>query len=56
MGKDHPLLSELVDLADSVDMATMVAERGNDADRASSKARSMVVLLGSITGRSCSWT
>jgi hypothetical protein len=31
MGKDHPLLSELVDLADSIDMATMAAERGNDA-------------------------
>ena len=30
-GKDHPLLSELVDLADSIDMATMAAERGNDA-------------------------
>jgi hypothetical protein len=31
MGKDHPLLGELVDLADSIDMATMAAERGNDA-------------------------
>jgi hypothetical protein len=31
MGKNHPLLSELVDLADSIDMATMAAERGNAA-------------------------
>jgi hypothetical protein len=30
MAKDHPLLGELVDLADSIDMATMAAERGND--------------------------
>jgi hypothetical protein len=29
--KDHPLLSELVELADSIDMATMAAERGVDA-------------------------
>ena len=29
--KDHPLLSELVELADSIDMATMATERGNDA-------------------------
>ena len=26
--KDHPLLSELVELADSIDMATMAAEDG----------------------------
>ena len=31
MEKDHPLLSELGGLADSIDMATMTAERGNDA-------------------------
>jgi hypothetical protein len=30
MDKLHPLLSKLVDLADSVDMATMMAERGNN--------------------------
>ena len=27
---NHPLLGELVGLADSVDMTTMAAERGND--------------------------
>lgn len=31
MNKDHPLLNDLVELADSVDMATLAAERGNDA-------------------------
>jgi hypothetical protein len=31
MPQDHPLLNDLVELADSIDMATMVAERGNDA-------------------------
>ena len=31
MDKDHPLLNDLVDLADRVDMATLAAERGNDA-------------------------
>lgn len=31
MAKDHPLLNDLVELADSVDMATLAAERGNDA-------------------------
>jgi hypothetical protein len=31
MDKDHPLLNDLVGLADSVDMATLAAERGNDA-------------------------
>ena len=31
MDKNHPLLNDLVDLADSVDMATLAAERGNDA-------------------------
>ena len=31
MEKDHPLLNDLVELADSVDMATMAAERGNDS-------------------------
>jgi hypothetical protein len=30
MGKDHRLLLELVELADSVDMALMSAERGDD--------------------------
>jgi hypothetical protein len=30
MPKDHPLLNDLIELADSIDMATMVAERGND--------------------------
>jgi hypothetical protein len=30
MGKDHPLLPELVELYDSVDMAMMSAERGDD--------------------------
>jgi hypothetical protein len=29
--KDYPLLSELVELADSIDMATRAAERGDDA-------------------------
>jgi hypothetical protein len=31
MNKDLPLLHDLVDLADSVDMATLAAERGNYA-------------------------
>ena len=31
MDKDHPLLNDLVDLADRVDMATLAAERGNNA-------------------------
>ena len=31
MAKDHPLLMELVELADSVDMAMLSAERGDDA-------------------------
>ena len=31
MDKDHPLLNELIKLADSVDMATLAAERGNGA-------------------------
>jgi hypothetical protein len=31
MPKDHPLLNDLVELADSIDMATMAAERGNDS-------------------------
>ena len=30
MGKDHRLLLELVELVDSVDMALMSAERGDD--------------------------
>jgi hypothetical protein len=29
LDKDHPLLNELVELADSLDMATLAAERGN---------------------------
>ena len=31
MPKDHPLLNDLVELADSIDMATMAAERGHDS-------------------------